>query len=782
MKNSQLWFETPADRWIEGLPIGNGELAAMILGGVPRERIALNHECLWRGNGRQRDIEPRHEHLAPIRELFFAGKWQEASQQAVDAFGGGGGTIRDQQPGRVDPYQPAGDLWFELDDATASSYRRELDFEHGLVSVAHQAGDTRLKREVLCHLNFPVIALRVVAAGESKFSGNFGLSRCHDPDCTLTPQAELGEDLSATFGLTGTFSEGIGFSIQGIAIARWGQFELTEGASFRLFGSNQLLILLSLAVSLGDEDPATTAAHQLAETLVHFEGRQDMLWDRLRSDHIQHWRRLYSRVALDFGDVGNERPTPARKDDLQQGGQDENLVATFFNYGRYLLMASSVNGDLPANLQGKWNEDLDPPWQADYHHDINLQMNYWPAEVCNLPETTSALFAHVERFLPHGHEMARKLYDCRGVVLPLQTDIWGRATPESRGWDVWTGAAAWLAQHFWWHWEWSRDQAFLRQRAYPLFKRVAAFYEDYLIPDPRDPQHRLVPVPSQSPENHLKGGTKPVTLCLAAAMDLQLVRETLQHAIAASRILQTDPDLRVIWEDILARLMPLKIGRDGRLQEWDEDVVEGEPGHRHLSHLFGLFPSDQITPETEPELARAARLSLERRLQHMTGMMPGWSLAWIAALWARLREGDRALAAIKRLICEDTSVSMLDLHPPEIMQIDGNLGATAAIAELLLQSHHDRLQLLPALPSAWPRGRVVGLRGRGGFTVDISWEEGNLIQAIVTSNHEGDCCLVHRRGVPTIVADGAPISFTSCGNDCLTFAARPDTVYRITWS
>ncbi|MAE61661.1 MAG: hypothetical protein CMJ49_09935, partial [Planctomycetaceae bacterium] len=370
------------------------------------------------------------------------------------------------------------------------------------------------------------------------------------------------------------------------------------------------------------------------------------------------------------------------------------------------------------------------------------------------------------------------------IFMPIQTDPWGRATPESRGWDIWTGAAAWLAQHMWWRWEYGGDVEFLRGRAYPYMKEVAAFYETYLVPDPRDPDRRLVPVPSQSPENYFVGGVTPVSLCVAAAMDLEFVQEVLSHAIEAGEILEIDADKRTQWRDMLDRLMPLKIGRHGQLQEWGEDYEEAELHHRHFSHLYALFPGDAITLEDTPELTQAARVSLERRLA-AGGGHTAWSAAWVMCFWSRLREGDLAYQYLRTLAAHSATGTLLDLYimdnDPPVFQIDGNFGGTAGIVEMLMQSHGGLIRILPALPSAWRRGSVTGLRARGGFVVDITWQDGRSKTVTVRSQRGAMCRLMLGDGRQYAVRDSnAKLVEVTAGDDVITFEAAPGGAYTIT--
>jgi alpha-L-fucosidase 2 len=426
------------------------------------------------------------------------------------------------------------------------------------------------------------------------------------------------------------------------------------------------------------------------------------------------------------------------------------------------MVASTATGDLPPNLQGKWNESLKPPWDADYHHDVNLQMNYWPAEPGNLAFATESFFRHCERFVPHARKAAADLYGCQGIFFPLQTDPWGRSTPESFGWAVWTGAAAWLAEHFWWRWEYGRDRAFLRDHAYPFLKEVAAFYESYLI---EDAAGVLQAVPSQSPENRFVGtGKFPVSLGVSATMDILLIRETLRHAIAGAGLLGVDEARRARWQSILDRLPPLKIGRFGQLQEWNEDFEEVEPGHRHTSHLIGVYPGDELDPERTPALWQASRASLERRLAQGGGHT-GWSRAWTACLFARFGDGGRAWDHLVHLILDFATDGLFDLHPPRIFQIDGNFGGTAAILEMLLQSYGEELDLLPALPPAWPDGEARGLCARGGYTVNLAWRGGVLMRGEITALEDRTCTLLHVAGRYVVKdAAGSPVSCVTDGH------------------
>ncbi|NCO34040.1 MAG: hypothetical protein AUJ92_10825 [Armatimonadetes bacterium CG2_30_59_28] len=721
--NSILWYRQPAEEWKEGLPIGNGRLAGMVLGGAAEERVALNHEWLWRAAHRNRDVETKHHHLPDIRRRFFEGNMLEAGNFANECIGGPGGVSGTKN--NVDSYQPAGDLLLSFDLSQSGNYRRELNLATGIVTVACTADGHRLERQYLAHAEYPVLVAHVVS--ESPHSCCVTLSRIEDPDCSITPWND-GE----SFGFTGAFVEGAQFAVGGRIIGSTGEFLLPAPGSFAVGvrGATRWTLLLSIAVDAeGRSNPAGVCMDQLSAAPADA--------DKLLRSHAEAHRKVYSRVTLDLGSGGSDPPTDERLCRLREGEPDESLLALYFNFGRYLLQASSLNASVPANLQGKWNEECKPPWDCDLHCDVNIQMNYWPAEVCNLSDALEPLFDWMESCLPHGRRAARELYGCDGIWLPIQTDPWGRATPESYGWDIWTGAAAWLAQHLWWRYEYGLDEAFLRTRAYPFIKEVAAFYETYLV---SDAQGRLVTVPSQSPENRFVGGTSPVSLCIAATMDLELIHDCLTHAIRASEMLGVDEEKRQQWQSILEKIPRLQIGKHAQLQEWLEDYDETEPGHRHFSHLFALYPGDQITLEDTPALTDAARVSLERRLA-AEGGHTGWSRAWTVCLWARLREGNESHKHLRALVTDFATDTLLDLHPPRIFQIEGNLGGTAGIAEMLLQSHNGILRILPALPDAWPDGRITGLRARGGFRIDIEWRKGRARRIDLHSLKGQECRL-----------------------------------------
>jgi alpha-L-fucosidase 2 len=754
--HQKLWYREPASDWSEGLPVGTGRLAAMVLGTCHTERLALNHEWLWEGTHRFRDVDDAAEHLPEVRRLLLAGEYERGTELANRYFGGPGGMSG--TPNRVDSFQTAGDLYAEFIHGPFHDYRRELDLESGFCTVEYGAvrrDRGRFRREVVAHLTEDRILSRYTCGGHP-FTCTLWLDRIFDPACALTREAT-----PTGLRLHGEIASGMAFEVRAAVHAVGGEVTVLDGAKLAVSDATELLVSVDIGTSAQGRDPAAECASPAPSTW-----EWGKLLDAHRSEHARH----YGGFQLDLPFAEPDLPTDERLRRLRAGEADPGLALLYVNYGRYLLCASSANASLPATLQGRWCQELAPPWNSDLHQDVNIQMAYWCAEPGGLQAYTEALLQHTERQVPHGREAARKLYGCDGVWFPIQTDPWGRCTPESCGWAVWTGAAAWLSQHMWWHYEFEPDAIFLRERCYPLLKEVAAFYESYIV---EGDDGGVLIVPSQSPENRFResGSTYPVSICVNSAMDIELARDALSHAVAAAEILDVDADRRLRWQDLCDRLPPLKIGTKGQLLEWNDEFEEVEPGHRHISHLYALYPGDQIGPRRTPELFAAAMRSLELRLESKGGHT-GWSRAWTACCFARAGRGDEALSHVEHLVTDFATDSLLDLHPPRTFQIDGNLGGVAAVLEMLIQSYHGEIHLLPGLPARWPSGRVRGLRARGGFSVDIEWSDGRLVRAGIQASCPGVCkvvdedCALALRGI-----DGSAPAAEHAGG-CLVFELK----------
>ena len=736
IRETPIWFERPADRWLQALPVGNGRLGAMVFGGAARERLHLTESTLWSGLPAVHDVNPAaRESIPAIRNLFFAGRYTEAEELCRKNLLGGGsqfGTALPMAFLEIETILPA----------EAGRYRRSLDLDQAIARVEFAAGGTMFHREVFASHPAGVIVVRLTSSKPGGLSCNIAFGEPRLPGEITAEAGSLTLNGNAWESLHSDGRHGTRFECQVRVISDSGHTHSVNG-KITVQAANAVTLLIAVASDFRGGRPEQAGAATSAASARSYQS--------LRDAHIADYRALYRRVSIDLGQRGDlsKLPIDERRRRLAAGEDDPELCEIFFQYGRYLTIAGSrEDSPLPLALQGNWNDGLAAGmgWTDDFHLDINTQQNYWLCEVGNLSECHAPLAKLVEGLRVSGAQTAREMYGAEGWVAHVVTNAWGFSAPGwGLGWGMFVTGGVWIALQLWEHFRFTGDQAFLRDKAYPVLRDASKFFLSYMVEHPT--KRWLVTGPSNSPENWFiaPDSGKPCSDSMGPTCDRVLVYSLFSACIQASRLLSLDEGLRAQIAKAQDRLPPLQVGKHGQLQEWLEDFDEAELNHRHTSHLIALYPEDQISPDKTPALAAAARVTLERRIQQPNWEDTEWSRANLVNYYARLLDAETAHRHLNGLIAHAADDSLLTYSrggvagaESNIFAIDGNTAGAAGIAEMLLQSHSDVLHLLPALPSRWPTGSVRGLRGRGGITVSIFWRDTRLSSAIVKADRETD--------------------------------------------